>query len=467
MEAVITFLKGDKIGSETDYRDAIPVNMYPISRPILGADGYMLQIEGLTSHGAASGIDRGGVWNERLEKHLRVSGSNLVEIDSAGTQTVLGAIAGTGQASLPYSFNTQGVVVGGNFYLYSPSGGFSQVTDPDIGNPIDGLWVDGYYFFTDGEFIYHTDIGNESAIDPLKYATAEFMPDPSLGLGKTQDNKVIVFGRYSTEYFINQANDNFAFSRVPTRAIKCGIVGTHAKCELNDRWYILGGRKEDTPSVYVMGVGEVQKVASREVDKIIASYTEIALQSVRMESRTAGANSYMIVHLPSHTLCYSETVAQKIGVEYAWTMLCTGVNGQPWRAINGVYDPRLGEWVYGDKIDSRLGLLDESVSTQYGDIAEWLLYTPLMKLEGMSVNELAIESMPGHTGNPDATAFMSLTYDGVTYGAEWTQLYGLPNDYGRRFIIRRLGYIRNMFAIKLRGASRSRMAFGRAAIDYG
>lgn len=467
MQSAITLIKGDKMGSETDYRDALPVNMYPILRPVLGADGYMLQIEGLTQYASADGVDRGGLWNERHQEHYRVSGSFLVKVSEGGIVTTLGVVSGNSQAALPYSFNTQGVVAGGNFYLYSPTAGFSQVTDPDLGSPIDCVWVDGYYFFTDGEYIYHSDINNESAIDPLKFATAEFMPDKSLGVGKTQDNKVIVFGRYSTEYFINAANDNFAFSRVPTRAIKAGIVGTHAKCELNDRWYLLGGRKEDSPSVFVMGVGEVQKVASREVDKIIATYTETDMQSAVLESRVIAGNAYVIVHLPSHCLCYSETVAQKAGVDYAWTILCTGVDGQQWRAKNGIYEPRKGVWVYGDKIDGRIGVLDKDVATQYGAISEWLIYTPLMKLETQSVDELAIESIPGHTGNPDATAFLSMTYDGVTYGSEWTTMYGLPNDYSKRFILYRLGYIRDMFGFKLRGASRSRMAFGRATLEHG
>ena len=81
-------------------------------------------------------------------------------------------------------------------FLYSVGGGFVEVTDINLGDPIDGVWINGYYFLTDGENIYHTDINDESAIDPLKFATAEFMPDTSVGLGKTQDNKVIVFGRY-------------------------------------------------------------------------------------------------------------------------------------------------------------------------------------------------------------------------------------------------------------------------------
>ena len=109
-------------------------------------------------------------------------------------------------------------------FLYDPVGGFREVVDADLGSPIDGVWIDGYYFLTDGQYIYHTDLTDEAAIDPLKFATAEFMPDLSLGVAKTQDNKVIVFGRYTIEYFTNAATPNFAFSRIKKILLKAIVL---------------------------------------------------------------------------------------------------------------------------------------------------------------------------------------------------------------------------------------------------
>ena len=40
-EIPITLIKGDKVSPLTDYRDALPVNMYAIEKEILGAKGYM------------------------------------------------------------------------------------------------------------------------------------------------------------------------------------------------------------------------------------------------------------------------------------------------------------------------------------------------------------------------------------------------------------------------------------------
>lgn len=467
MQSPINLIKGDKIGSETDYRDALPVNMYGVLRPNFGAAGYMMQYPGLTQYGTGSGTDRGGIWNERFSQLFRVSGGSLLSVDDAGAVSVLGAVSGAENVALPYSFNTQGIVAGGNFYLYDPSGGFRQVTDPDLGNPIDCVWINGYYFFTDGEYIYHTDINDESAIDPLKYATAEFMPDASLGLAKTQDNKVAVFGRYTTEYFIDRAQTNFAFQRIESRALKIGIVGTHCKVEVAGRFYILGGRKEECVSAHAIGVGSMEKIATREVDKVIGLYSEPELYNAVVETYSEDGYTFVVYHLPSHTLLFNQTLAQSVGIDQAWSILKSGTGDQPYKGIHLAFDPRRGEWVCGDKTDSNLGIVDSESALHYGDIAEWLLFTPFMNLEDQSIDELEIETMPGHTGSEDATVFISMTYNGVTYGKEWTEMYGLPNEYGKRFIVRRLGYVRDWVGIKLRGATRSRMAFARGMIDHG
>jgi hypothetical protein len=467
-ELVLNLIKGDKIGSETDYRDSLPVNMVAIAKPVLGAAGYMLQSPGLTQYGTGSGIDRGALWNERFLNHYRVSGGKFISVAADGAVVELGDISGSDTASLPYSFNTQAIIADGRMWLYDTTAGFREVTDPDLGDPIDGVWVDGFYFMTDGEFIFHTDITDESSIDPLKFATAEFMPDVSNGVGKTQDNKVIVFGRYTCEYFVNDASSQFSFARVSSRAVKIGIVGTHAKAEMGDKWYLLGGRKEEAVSVHVLGVGAAQKVATREVDKIIGLYTETELESAVIESRSEDGYSFLVVHLPNHVLQFNETISSKVGIDQAWTILKTDVTGdRPWRAKHGLFEPRKGVWVYGDKRDSKIGILDETVSTHYGDISEWILDTPFTFLESMSINELELETLPGHTTTLDATVFVSITYDGVTLGTEFIELYGLPSQYGKRFIIRRLGDVPDWFGFRFRGASRSRMAFAKADIDYG
>jgi hypothetical protein len=463
----VPIIKGDKIGIETDYRDALNVNVYAVKREIMGAAGYILSYPGLTSFGTGSGIDRGAVYNERFGKQFRVSGQKLIEVNANGTITELGDIPGTDQVRMPYSFNTQAIIGNGSMWLYDPVSGFRQIVDPDIGTPGDGDWIDNYYFLTDGDYLYHTEITNEESIDPLSYATAEFMPDNSLGIMKTQDNKVIVFGRYTLEYFVNIATANFSFQRIDSRAQKVGIVATHAKTELNGRIYITGGRKDESVSVHLISVGAAEKVATREIDKLLSKYSEPDLSNIRMESRVENDVSFVLVHLPDEVLCFNESVAQAFGKETAWTILKTDVNGDdPYRAINGVFDPRISKWVYGDKLGATLGTLDNDASTHYGEIVESIFYTPFMNLETQSVDSLELETIPGHTTTDDAKVAFSITENGLTYGNEWWSMYGLPNEYNERFILNRLGHCESWIGMKFRTASASRMAFSMLRLTH-
>jgi len=103
-ELVLNLIKGDKVGSETDYRDSLPVNMVAISKHVLGAAGYMLQSPGLTQYGTGQGVDRGGLWNERQENHYRISGNSFISVAADGTVATEGTISGSDTAALPYSY---------------------------------------------------------------------------------------------------------------------------------------------------------------------------------------------------------------------------------------------------------------------------------------------------------------------------------------------------------------------------
>jgi len=471
-EFPITLIKGDRIPDtpETDYRDALSVNMYAVEKQILGAKGYLLSWPGLEQFATVPGIDRAGSYNERFGDHYRVSGTSLVKISSAGTVVTLGTVPGSSQCRMKdfYSFNTQGIIADGKFFLYSPGGGFVEVTDPDLGSPIDGVWIDGYYFLTDGEYLYHTDLADETAIDPLKFATAEFMPDPSLGLMKTTFNQVVVFGRYSTEYFENVATDNFAFQRIKSRAQKIGIVATHAKCESGGTFYITGGIRESDVGVHILDVGKSVKISTREIDKIINAYSEPELAGMRMESRTDEDVSFILVHLPNETLCFNASIGERLGKAAAWTILESDSTGANYRGINGVVDSRISDnkqWLYGDKIDGRVGAINNDLFANYDALNRFFLYTPLINLETLSINKVELKTIRGRNTLSDAYLYGALTYDGANYVAEWFQLYSNPGDLNQRFIRRVLGYAREWVGFRFRGETRSRMAFGLMIMD--
>ena len=235
----IPLLKGDKVDSRVDYRDALPVNMTAINHPIKGASGYMYQWYGLSLYTSGEGPDRGARWVTRsgFEGQYRVSGNSFIRVNSDGTTTVLGSIPGNDQCRIAFSFINIAIVGDGKLYYYNPTDGFRQITDPIVGNPIDIVWADGIFILTDGEDLYHSSILDEEVYDPLDFGNAQFRPDPTFGLGINEDNELIAFGVNTTEYFVNQGAENFTYIRINLKALKLGILGTHCKIEMNGKWY--------------------------------------------------------------------------------------------------------------------------------------------------------------------------------------------------------------------------------------
>lgn len=464
--ANLPIIKGDRTVDNADYRDALPVNYTLVAREILGASGYLISHDGLTLHATGFGVDRGGYWNERQSIHFRVSGSKLASVGADGSIVSLGSVSGSDRASMTHSFNTQMIVADGRAWLYD--GTLTQMTDPDLGAPIDVTWVDSYYFFTDGEFLYHTDITDETSIDPLKFATSEFSPDPTLAVDRTSGNQVIVFDRYSTTWFENKATENFAFRRIANKFVKCGIVGTHCETELEGRFYIIGGGREEDVSVHQIGAGTYETIATREVTKILGTYTEAELSTAVLETRVKEGTRILIAQLPSHTLEFNSTIARTLGIDYAWTIVKSGITDDTkWRGVNGVYDPRISKFVYGDNQNSNIGILDETVATQYGEQVESIFYSPLVLMETMSIDEIELNTIPGHQFNADdVTCGVSLTYNGLTYGTEYFVLYGQQTVYGTRFIERTLGYVPEFVGIKARTVSKERVAFTAIKLTY-
>lgn len=458
----VPIIVGDKTSFDVDYHDAIPVNMVAVQRDVTGSQGYLISHDGVTQLALGQGIDRGAFYNDRMQRSFRVSGQKLIEV-VGNSVVVIGDIPGTDLVRFDYSFNSMLIVASGRAFLYTGSA-LTEITDPDLGDPIDGWWIDGYYMFTDGEYIYHTDITNEYSIDPLKFATSEISPDPTLAGARTQDDLAIIFNRYSVEYFINEANEQFAFSRLNQKAVNVGIVGTHCWCDLGGNIFILGGPRRAPVSLYILGAGQAISVTSKTVGKRIAKYSEAQLKLCKIESRTDGEDQLIYIHLPDETLLYNHSIAEKFGKDQAWSEVRTGQN--EWRCINGVRDPLQNRWVYGDKLTSKIGYLNPLAASQYDEPVHSEFYTPLVPIESLSVDELEINTIPGY-GSTTESLFVSTTRDGAAYSQEWSKEESVPGAYNDRYIVRRLGYVEKKIGFKFRSLNKGKINASGLVISCG
>lgn len=454
---MIPLIKGQR-KSNYDYRDNLTVNMTAVVSQVEGDTGYLLAHDGLTEFAETFGTARGGYFNERLNTQFRVSGTRLEKVNIDGTTSIIGDIGGTDICSFSESFNTQAVVSNGKLWLYD---GFNltPVVDSAFSIPIDIEWFNNIYVLTDGESLYHSEVGDDYAFGALAYTSSEFATDPIKGLLRTDSNEIIAFNRYSTEFFYFNANaptGGSVLQRINGKASRVGIVGTHCKCFLDGNIFILGGRKDESPSVHIFAGSNVSTIATREIDKLISQYTEDELNDVFMESRTVDRDKFILVHLPNETLLYNHTVAQQVGTGSAWTILKTGEN-DTWRGKFGVFDPRISKWVYGDKQESKLAYLDSKTFAQYSEEQECIFYTPIIPAKRVSINSVEIDTVPGYTAEVETCA-LSISYDGVAWGQEYWTTISKPNNYNTNYIVRRLGFIPQSFSLRFRFISADKIA---------
>jgi hypothetical protein len=466
----LPLLKGMKIDGDSEWRDSLPVNMVAFEQQVDGDAYYLRTLDGLRDYSTAISVDRGSMWSDRFNIHARVSGDKLISVDQFGAVAELSAttIAGSSQVQFATSFNSIAFIANGEYYRYDPIGlTLTQIAKPvGAGYYTDITWIDGYYVLCDSENLWSTNIADETIISPISSAGSDFTPDDVVAVGKSTDNKLIAFNRYSTERFANNAGPQFPFARLPSAAIPIGIVGPKARVSIGDgTWAVFGGSKENSPTFYLL-TNSYQKISTGEIDTIIDGYSDFQLTNIQLEIRDTRDQRLLICHLPSDVLVYDVTLSGIVGqpIWYRWRS-----EDNPWRGINGVYDPRsVGDsssaWIYGDKQDGRLGKLDTTICTQYGVDLEWSCSSPLVVVGG-TIAYLEVLSTPGHTITGNPKVFISTTRDGVLFGPEVIISAGSVGQYQKRIIALRLGDYPLWFGVKMRGYSSAVTSLAALEID--
>lgn len=447
----IPILNGLTSDANADWRSSYPINLIPVPKETGISKGSLRAAPGLTQLGTGPGMDRGGInWNDAC---YRVMGGSLVHVAADGTiAREIGAIAGNELVSMDYGPSYLCVVGGGNAYLCTPFA-VTRITDSDIGTPIDVVWVDGYFFFTDGEFLYVNDLADPFAIDPLKYASSEMDPDRIVGVLKYR-NEIYALNRYTIEVFDNIGGTGFPFTRLSAGLIPKGCVGTRAKTLFMDTFAWVGGGRNEPCSVYLAGGGSSVKVATREVELRLAAYSEAQLAQVQIEAKADRMHQHLIVHLPNETMVYDANASIAAG-EPVWFFLSTGVSGvNPYRARNFTYC--YGKWLVGDTQDARIGYVDETLCTQYGAIAGWQFDTLILynDSKGAIVHSLELVGTSGRaTFGTDPTVFTSYTVDGLNWSQEKQARIGSAGQTQQRVVWRQQGILRSFRSQRFRGAN--------------
>lgn len=453
----IPILNGVYTNEASDFRIAYPYNLVPVPIEQGISQGYLRPGEGVLPFTVdGPGSDRGGInWNGVC---YRVMGNHLVSIDSTGAIAVLGNIPGTDLVKFDYSFDYLAVRAGGLLFLYN--GVLTQITDPDLGACVDFIWVDGYFMSTDGEFIAVTELNDPFSVLPTKYGSSEADPDPVLAMLKLH-NEATAINRYSIETFSNIGGEGFPFSRIDGALIPKGTIGTNACCIFMDNIALVGSGRNEAVSVYLASNGQFVRIATREIDLVLATYTEEQLGAAKVETRVDKGHELLLIHLPDKTLVY-DGAGSKVVQEPVWYTLGSGLNPAQYRARNLVQC--FGKWLVGDPQSLKIGYLTTDTSEHWGATIGWEFTTLIIYNEGVGAifHELELVSLSGRVDlGVDPTISTRYSLD----GEEWSQprfiLAGRRGQRQKRLIWLNQGPMRSFRVQKFNGTSDSRLSIAR------
>lgn len=446
--SAIPLLTGCTASASADFNLSYPVNLEPVPLKSGLSEGYLRSAPGATQFGEGPGIDRGGIdWSGVL---YRVMGTKLVSVSSTGAVTVIGDVGDGGPVAMDYGFSLLAINSGTALWYWDGTT-LTQVTDPDLGQVFDMLWFTGYYVTTDGTSIIVTQLADPFAVDPLKYGSAEEDPDMIEGLFKLR-GELYALGRYTIQPFSNTGGSGFPFTANTAGTVPVGICGPRAKCEFYQTLAFTGSGKGEATAVYLLDGGSARKISTRTIDDALA---EVADQSsITMESRMSRDERRLLIHLPDKTLIYMANASRLAG-QPVWYIAASGTaSDQQYRLQNAVLC--YGRWICGDTASANLGVLDESISTQFGDVTGWQFDTQFVYNQSKAAitHSLELVGLPGRAPlGTSPVAFMSTSLDGETWSMERACSTGARGNRGRRVQWRPHKRFPNYMSMRFRGAS--------------
>ena len=454
----IPLLSGIQGSRGAEFTTAYPINLEPVPVKSGLSEGQFRMTAGAIPCATGPGADRGGtLWNGVV---YRVMGSSLVRVDTNLSVSVIGSVGGTGPVRFDYSFSHLGIHSGTALYLFDGTS-LSQVNDVDLGVVKDALWVDGYWMTTDGTHMVVTELSNPFEVKPLKYGSAEDDPDMIVGLVKTR-GEVHAIGRHSIQPQRNVGGSGFPFATVRNATIPYGCVSATAKTEFGDTYAFVGSKRNEALSVLLGGQSDATKISTREVDDALAA--EPDKEAIVLESRQYRNERRLYVHLSTETWVFLSAATARAG-EPMWHRAQSAA-GQPYRIRNAV------EWngrhLVGDRDTSTLAWLADDVSSHFGDPAQWEFQTGFVYNGGSGglLKSVELVGLPGRVpAEEEATAFMSMTRDGVTWSIERAISMGRAGERTKRLEWRPRTRFANYIGLRFRGYNRAMPGFARLEAD--
>lgn len=339
-----------------------------------------------------------------------VSGGSLYSVTENGVATSLGGtISGTDPVSMSDNGTQLAIVNGTNGYVYSVTGGFQLIADTDFHAANTVAYSDGFFVFdragTDQFFL--SDSLEGLSYDGLLFASAEWESDNLVAVVNHLE-KLHLFGDRTTELHYNSGAANFPYQRIKGAGINLGVIGPHAITSDKDKIYFIGNDR-----VAYTFAGGASQLSTPAIEQEWQGYPVIN-DAFGMSYMFEG-HRFIVYTFPTQNVTFGLDVTTGLWHERESHDEFGNSLGR-WRG-NCVFEA-YGKTFVGDRFSGKIGYLDRTVFTEFGNMIRAELISPPIHGDGKRVFmpsfELNVETGVGlATGQgSDPQIMLSISDDG-------------------------------------------------------
>ena len=436
-----------RLGSQecVNWYRVISRNQGDISLMSLRGSAGLTQIQ---TTGLTNQVNRG--MHVKAGKPYFLNGESLVRLDrgfdegkEVFTHTHIGSIPGEGRVSMADNGKELIVLVpGGKGYIIDESSGtpFLEITAPGFtssGNPQMVVFVDSYFICsTDSKKFIRSDPNQGTVWNALNFFTAESDPDDIVGL-QVYNNRLFVLGSEVTEEFNNNAG---VFQRTGFFIDK-GLFAKFSTIATNNSFMWIGGGTNESPAIWTLQGNTPVKISTTAIDTELQSFSLEQIQSAFAYSYAQEGAYFVGFSFPTRTFEFN-TITGKWNERKSQIVNTKGLTETiRWR-INSL-GTAYNRVLVGDSRDGRIGSVEPSVHSEYGDeIIRSCVIQPLSDL-GNSLSITALEPTfkagVGTVETPDPKIRMSSSKDLELFNDETDRSIGAIGRRMARTIWTRLG----------------------------
>ena len=375
-----------------DARVARPLNMIPVAKSTGISDSYFRTLDGIEEInfqvvGTPLAANERGAYFFR-GKQVRIFGrvGYTVDLESKTITEAfnfdepLGGAPGEPIVQFAESFDWLAMTASGYLYLWNGTDEFVKVDTSAVvaGYIIDVVFVGGFFIFTDGEFIYSTDILNPKVTIVGSYDASEFDTDAVTGLVNLR-NIVYAANRYSIqEYVLSGTGIGFPMQTNSQTLIQRGAINPQAFIKFNqDLLVFVGGGRGEQISVFSAINGQTSKISTHDEDTILNSLNELELKEVRLESQVIDDNIFLLIHVPKRPTMVFDSLASQLLKTPAWHYRSSSTNGKGDYVARSILYVENSGWYVSHLNEGKLGKLNRNISKHFGKDVLWTLTSPI------------------------------------------------------------------------------------------